>query len=89
MRDVVRTDDVLGGDPRIDGTRVGVVHVRERFDAGDDPAQIAADYGLDLADVYHALACYYDNPDEMNAIERRREQFIDSIRRPSADTETA
>lgn len=89
MREVVRTEDVLGGDPRVEGTRVGVIHVTERFDAGDEPAQIAADWGIDLADVYYALAYYYDHPEEMDAIERRREEFVESIRQPSVDTETA
>jgi hypothetical protein len=59
--------------------KVGVIHVKERLDAGDDPAQIAADYAIDLADVYHALAYYYDNPEEMDAIEERRDKFIASI----------
>lgn len=55
MRDGVRTDDTLGGDPRLDGTRIGVIHVEERLDA----------------------------------VERRRERYVESIRRPSQDTETA
>lgn len=79
MREIVRTEYVLGGDPRIDGTRVGVIHVKERLDAGDEPAQIAADYDLDLADVYGALAYYYDNPEEMDEIEQRREAFVDDL----------
>ena len=81
MRSVVRTEEVLGGDPRLDGTRVGVIHVKERLDAGDDPAQITTDYDIDLADVYHALAYYYDNPEEMDGIEARREAFVEGIRR--------
>jgi uncharacterized protein (DUF433 family) len=86
MREIVHTEDVLGGDPRIDGTRVGVIHVKERLDVGDEPAQVAADYGLDLADVYRALAYYYDNPDEMDEIERRRADFVDDLdsRQPDA-----
>lgn len=85
MRDIVRTDDVLGGDPRIDGTRVGVIHVKERIDAGDEPAQIAADYDIELADVFTALAYYYDSPEEMDEIERRREAFVEKIRRRTAE----
>jgi uncharacterized protein (DUF433 family) len=81
VHDIVNTEDVLGGDPRIEGTRVGVIQVKERVDAGDDPAQIAADCGVDLADIHHALAYYYDNPGEMDAIEDRRERFVERIRR--------
>jgi len=81
MRDIVQTDDVLGGDPRLDGTRVGVLHIKERVDAGDEAAQIAADYDIGLADVFAALAYYYDNPELMDEIERRRDAFVDGIRR--------
>ena len=79
MREIVRTDDVLGGDPRLERTRVGVVHVKERIDAGDEAAQIAADYDIGLADVFAALAYYYDNPDVMDGVERRRESFVEEI----------
>lgn len=85
MRSVVRMEEVLGGDPRLDGTRVGVIHVKERLDAGDDPAQITTDYDIDLADVYHALAYYHDNPAEMDEIEARRESFVEGIRRERPD----
>lgn len=85
MREIVRTDEVLGGDPRLEGTRVGVIQVKERVDAGDEPAQIAADCGIGLADVFVALAYYYDNPGVMDAIERRREAFIEDIRRHPAE----
>ena len=85
MRSVVRTEEVLRGDPRLDGTRVGVIHVKERLDAGDDPAQITTDYDIDLADVYHALAYYHDNPAEMDEIEAHRESFVEGIRRERPD----
>ena len=70
---------MLGGDPRLEGTRVGVVHVKERIDAGDEAAQIAADYDIGLADVFAALAYYYDDPDVMDEVERRRESFVEEI----------
>ena len=57
------------------------------------PARTAADYDIDLADVYHALAYYYDNPEEMDddnpeemdGIEARREAFVEGIRRERPD----
>ena len=85
MREIVRTEGILGGDPRLDGTRIGIIHIKERLDAGDDVAQIATDYDIDLADVYHALAYYYDNPAEMDEIEARREAFVKDIRRERPD----
>lgn len=72
MTNIVRTDDVLGGDPRIDGTRVGVLHVHElAVDGGHSPADVADQFDLSLADVYAALAYYHDNPETMRAVRRR------------------
>ena len=41
---------------------------------GLDPQSVADRYDLDVADVYRALAYYHENPDEMAAIQRQREQ---------------
>jgi uncharacterized protein (DUF433 family) len=69
--------------------RVGVIHIKERLDAGDDPAQVAADYDIHLADIYHALAYYYDNPKEIDAIEKRRDEFIAGVRNEQANVRRA
>ena len=59
MGRVVRTDNVLGSAPRLEGTRIGVRHVKEHvIDAGEDPFAVAAEYDLDAADVFTALAYY-------------------------------
>ena len=48
MAEIVSTDDVLGGVPRVDGRRIGVHHIAQRvIDAGAPPGQVAADYDLD------------------------------------------
>jgi uncharacterized protein (DUF433 family) len=76
MSDIVSTDDTLGGAPRIEGRRIGVHHVAKRvIDAGESPEQVAADYDLDIADVYRALAYYYDNPDEMRQVQSERQSL--------------
>ena len=50
MTDIVTTERVLAGAPRIDGTRIGVHHVAERIlDTDQSPADVAADYDLALA----------------------------------------
>lgn len=80
MGEIVSTEDVLGGAPRIEGRRIGVHHVASRVvDAGESPEQVAADYGLDLADVYRALAYYYDHPDEMRSVAAEREAIPDGL----------
>lgn len=81
MRATVTDDDVLGGDPRLDGTRIGVIHVYRRYEDGETPEEIAADYdGVTVADVHTALAYAFDNPEEMRAIEERAGEAIERIR---------
>lgn len=80
MGEIVATDDVLGGAPRIEGRRIGVHHVARRVvDAGEPPERVAADYDLELADVYRALAYYYDHPDEMRSVEADRDAVPDGF----------
>ena len=81
MTDVVTTESVLAGAPRIDGTRIGVHHIAGRvLDADQSPADVAADYDLALADVYRALTYYYDHLEEMQAVRERRNEVAHGLR---------
>jgi len=74
---IVATEDVLGGEARIAGTRIGVLTVYERVEGrGLDPKTVADRLGLDVADVYRALAYYHDNPREMEEVRREREEAM-------------
>lgn len=80
MAEIVSTDGVLGGAPRIEGRRIGVHHIAKRIvDAGESPEQVAADYDLDIVDVYRALVYYYDHPDEMRQIQAERQSAPDNL----------
>jgi uncharacterized protein (DUF433 family) len=69
---IVKTEDVLGGEPRIENHRIGVYHVYQRYVEGDDtPEEIATSYGLSVAEVHAALAYAFSHPEEMRAIEAR------------------
>ena len=62
------TPGVSGGKPRIAGHRITVQDVvvwHERLGLSAD--EIATEYGLSLADVYAALAYYYDHQAEVDA----------------------
>lgn len=63
------------GEPHVEGHRVSVrrIHalVEER---GLSAGEVADKLGLDIADVYRALAYYHDYPGEMHDIERWREE---------------
>ena len=68
----------LMDEPHVEGHRVSVrrIHalVEER---GVEPRAVADSLGLDLADVYRALAYYHENPGEMNETELRRERRVE------------
>ena len=81
MSEIVATDDVLGGAPRIDGRRIGAHYTARRvIDAGEPAEQVAADYDLNIADIHRALAYYYDHPDEMRTVESQRRTIPDGRR---------
>ena len=69
---IVETEDVLGGDPRIEGTRIGVAHIYRRYvDGGDTPEEIAAGYDISVAAVHAALAYAFGHPRQMRDLEAR------------------
>lgn len=73
MTAIVKTDDVLGGKARLDGRRISVFQIGEMYaEGGERPESIADQLDLTLTEVHAALAYYYDNPEEMDEIRRRR-----------------
>lgn len=75
MTTVVQTASVLGGEPRIEGTRVGVLDVYELIvDGGYSPADVADQLDLSLAEIYTALAYYHDHPEAMRQLRRQRDE---------------
>jgi uncharacterized membrane protein len=51
---------------------------------GRDAGTVADSLGLDVANVYRALAYYHDNPREMYDVEARREQRTEQSRERGA-----
>ncbi len=75
------TPGVAGGKPRIAGHRIRVQDVvvwHERLGLSAD--EIATEYGLSLADVYAALAYYYDHREEIDRAIRVDEAFVAELR---------
>lgn len=80
-RIVPAAESELHDEPHIAGSRISVRFIHERVEeAGCTPESVADRYNLDLADVYHALAYYHDNPAEMRHVERERARTIDAHR---------
>lgn len=65
---------VCGGEPVIDGLRVGVRHVVTLHQQGDAILDIAAALGLSEAQVYHALSYFCDHREEIMALITKEEQ---------------
>jgi len=76
------TPGVAGDKPRITGHRITVQDIviwHERLGLSAD--EIATEYGLSLADVYAALAYYYDHREEIERAIRSDEEFIVELRK--------
>lgn len=81
---IVRTAGILAGEPRIDGHRIRVrdiVAARDR--GGFSPEEIAASVypGINMAQIYAALAYYEDHRDEIDDALRREELLADEFRK--------
>ncbi len=71
-------ESALHDEPHVEGRRITVRFVRERVEgAGIDPETVAEQHDLSVAEVYEALAYYHDNPEEMAAVESRREATVE------------
>ena len=74
MPQIVKTEDVLGGDPRIENHRIGVYQVYQQYVESDKtPEAIATSYDISVAKVHAALAYAFSNSDEMREIEARNQ----------------
>jgi uncharacterized protein (DUF433 family) len=76
------TPGVAGGKPRIAGHRITVQNIviwHEQLGRSAD--EIATEYGLSLADVYAALAYYFDHRQEIDQAIRADEEFVAELRK--------
>lgn len=72
---IIATPGVLGGKPRIDGTRIAVEHIAIAYNSNLSIDEIVESYqGITHADVFAALAYYYDHKGEIDAKIRREEK---------------
>ena|SRR5438552_2726609 len=76
---IVKTPGTLGGRARIDGTRMGVADVVNLYVRNKMPVeQITDEYPVTLAQIYAALAYYYDHPAEID-------DYLDEYERQSEE----
>lgn len=68
---IVTAEGVLGGEPRISDTRIGVRDVYALAVEGDySPVDVADQLNISVGAVHTALAYYYEHPAEMRALEQ-------------------
>lgn len=82
---IVADEEVLHGLPRIEGTRISVIHIYDMVVGGASPAEVADALDLSLGRVYEALAYYYDHPDAMRDVRDREATALDELDRRSID----
>jgi uncharacterized protein (DUF433 family) len=76
------TPGIAGGKPRIAGHRITVQNIVIWHEAmGLTADEIAAEYGLTLADVHAALAYYFDHRAEMDEAMRASDAYVAELRR--------
>ena len=76
------TPGIAGGKPRIAGHRITVQDVvvwHERL--GKSADEIATEHDLSIADVYAALAYYFDHRAELDEAMRESEAFVEMLQR--------
>jgi uncharacterized protein (DUF433 family) len=89
MGAIVSSDEVMGGQPRIEGRRISVLQIVEWVhEDGMEPETVAAEFDLDMADIHRALAYYYDNIEEMSSWRERRERRIRESREEQPSPES-
>jgi uncharacterized protein (DUF433 family) len=72
---------VAGGKPRIAGHRITVQDIVVRHERmGRSADEICAEYDLTLADVYAALAYYFDHREEIDRSLEGSEAFVAELR---------
>jgi uncharacterized protein (DUF433 family) len=86
-RHITITPGLAGGKPHISGHRITVQQIaiwHERM--GQSADEICAEYDLQLAEVYAALAYYFDHREEIDRSIEESDLFITSLRQrtPSA-----
>ncbi len=80
-RHIEMTPDVVGGRPRIAGRRITVQNIAIWHESmGLSADEIGAEYDLSLAQVYAALAYYFDHRDDIEQQIAEDEAFIEALR---------
>ena len=80
-RYIESTPEVAGGKPRIAGRRITVQNIVIWHEwMGHTADDIATEYDLTLAEIYAALAYYYDHPQEIDETIKAGQAVVEEMR---------
>ncbi|MFC2173385.1 DUF433 domain-containing protein [Acidobacteriota bacterium] len=75
------SESTSGGKPRIAGRRITVQDIVIWHDRmGRSADELAAEYDLTLAEIYAALAYYFDHRDQIDSSLQESRRFIEALR---------
>ena len=75
-------DKLMSGSPRIDGTRIRVRDIVEKYIVVKEfPAVIAREFGISISDVHEALSYYYNHSGEIKKEIKKDSEFIEKFRK--------
>jgi len=81
-RYIEMTPDTVGGKPRVAGRRITIQNIVIWHEwMGLSADEIATDYDLLLAEIYAALAYYYDNPQEIDQAIRDSQAYVEEMKK--------
>lgn len=90
MVEIVKTEGVMGGQPRLEGRRISVLQVAEMvLDEGMAPEEVSEGFDLDLSEVHGALSYYYENIEEMRKWREKRNRRIRESKKNQPSLTTA
>lgn len=87
--EIVSTEDVLGGEPRIKGTRIGVSHVVQYYESSWSIDKISRELNIEPLEVVKALEYYNQHPKDIREIIRERKIKDGSIEKQKSIGERA
>ena len=75
-------DKVMSGSPRIDGTRIRVRDIVEKYIImKESPAVIAREFSISISDVHESLSYYYKHSNEIKKEIKKDSEFIEKFRK--------
>ncbi len=80
----MKTDGIVGGRARIDGTRIRVIDVLQRHELGESIEEIAEAFLLKIPQVLESLKYYYEHPSEIREEIRKEQEFVESVHKIKA-----